>query len=245
MRTGRKNVDSRLATAAASCTAGGSSPIDTEPDLDTGLATRPHWAALPRDFYRRHPALVAPELLNKILLRDDGRAARIVEVEAYAGSEDPAAHSFRGMTARNATMFGEPGHLYVYFTYGMHWGSNAVCGDVGQGMGVLLRAAEPLHGLDAMRQLRPAARRDRDLASGPGKLSQAFGITGALDGADLVTADNGIAIVSDGTPPPRDPAVGPRIGISRAVEFPWRWHVPGSSHVSVRAPASGRRAPNG
>lgn len=204
------------------------------------------WKPLPRRFYRRHPALVAPELLNKILVRGDGRAARIVEVEAYAGSEDPAAHSFRGMTPRNATMFGEPGHLYVYFTYGMHWGSNAVCGDAGVGMGVLLRAGEPLLGVEAMRRLRPAARRDRDLASGPGKLSQAFGITGALDGADLVTANRGIAIVSDGMPPPADPVVGPRIGISRALDLPWRWCVPGNAHVSARSPGRprpGRRRP--
>src|SRR5690606_36200607 len=144
---------------------------------------------LPRTFSRRHAAEVAPQLLKKILVREDGRAARIVEVEAYAGSEDPAAHSFRGQTARTATMFCEAGHLYVYFTYGMHWGSNAVCGEVGQGFGVLLRAAEPLHGVDLMRAVRPAARRDRDLASGPGKLSQAFGITGQFDGADLVAAD--------------------------------------------------------
>ncbi|WP_132999568.1 DNA-3-methyladenine glycosylase [Luteimonas arsenica] len=198
----------------------------------------PDWQLLPRDFYRRHPTLVAPELLNKILVRADGRAGRIVEVEAYAGSEDPAAHSFRGMTARNATMFGEAGHLYVYFTYGMHWGSNAVCGEVGEGTGVLLRAMEPLRGLEVMRPLRPAARRDRDLASGPGKLSQAMGITRELDGADLVTAERGIGIVSDGMPPPRRPAVGPRIGISRAVELPWRWHVPGHLHVSGRRRAS-------
>lgn len=189
---------------------------------------------LPRDFYRRHPTAVAPELLNKILLRDDGRAGRIVEVEAYAGSEDPAAHSFRGRTPRNATMFGEPGHLYVYFTYGMHWGSNAVCGDEGEGAGVLLRALEPLHGLDAMRQLRGAGKRDTDLCSGPGKLSQAMGITRALDGADLTTGDQGIRIVSDGTPPPRDVVVGPRIGISRAQDFPWRWHLRGHPHVSVK-----------
>ncbi len=208
--------------------------VRQEQALDTALATPPHWTRLPRSFYRRHPAEVAPDLLNKILLRDDGRAARIVEVEAYAGSEDPAAHSFRGMTARNATMFGEAGHLYVYFTYGMHWGSNAVCGEVGDGLGVLLRAAEPMLGVDQMRRLRPAARRDRDLASGPGKLSQAFGITRELDGADLVTGAGGIAIVSDGTLPPDDPVVGPRIGISRAVDYPWRWHVPGSLHVSVR-----------
>lgn len=189
---------------------------------------------LPRDFYRRHPVQVAPELLNKILVRGDGRAARIVEVEAYAGSEDPAAHSFRGRTKRNATMFGEAGHLYVYFTYGMHWGSNAVCGEVGEGLGVLLRAAEPLQGQDAMRLVRPQAKRERDLASGPGKLSQAFGITGELDGADLVTADRGIALVSDGTAPPPHPVVGPRIGISKATDLLWRWHVPEHEHVSVR-----------
>ncbi|WP_084635431.1 DNA-3-methyladenine glycosylase [Pseudoxanthomonas sp. J35] len=199
------------------------------------------WRVLERRFYQRHPAVVAPELLNKILWRADGRAARIVEVEAYAGSEDPAAHSFRGRTARNATMFGEAGHLYVYFTYGMHWGSNAVCGEVGEGMGVLLRAAEPLSGVEAMRTARPRARIDRDLASGPGKLSQAFGITREFDGADLVEGGQGICIVSDGTPPPRHPAIGPRIGISRAVDYPWRWHVPDHPHVSARP----RRPVNG
>ncbi|WP_305806140.1 DNA-3-methyladenine glycosylase [Stenotrophomonas sp. YIM B06876] len=198
------------------------------------------WTVLPRAFYRRHPTRVAPELLNKILVRADGRAGRIVEVEAYAGRDDPAAHSFNGQTARNATMFGEPGHLYVYFTYGMHWGSNAVCGEVGEGVGVLLRAIEPLRGVEAMRAARPKARRDRDLGSGPGKLSQALGITGELDGADLVLGDRGIAIVSDGTLPPAAPVIGPRIGISRAVEFPWRWHVPDHAHVSVRTPAKPR-----
>ena len=209
------------------------------------LATIPDgWRILPREFYRRHPAEVAPKLLNKILLRDDGRAGRIVEVEAYGGGDDPAAHSYRGPTARNATMFGEPGRLYVYFSYGIHWGSNAVCGEVGEGVGVLLRAIEPVLGIEQMRQLRPKARRDRDIGSGPGKLSQAMGITGELDGADLVSADRGIAIVTDGLAPPRRPAVGPRIGISKAVDFPWRWHVPGHEHVSVR-PAGRFRASRG
>lgn len=192
------------------------------------------WRTLPRSFYRRHPTEVAPQLLNKLLVRDDGRAGRIVEVEAYAGDQDPAAHSFRGMTPRTASMFGECGHLYVYFTYGMHWGSNAVCGEVGQGWGVLLRALEPVQGLALIRQARPAIRHDRELASGPGRLSQAMGITKALDGADLVTNDQGIRIVSDGMSPPDDPVAGPRIGITRAVEFPWRWHVRGHAHVSGR-----------
>lgn len=192
------------------------------------------WQPLPRTFYQRHPAEVAPELLNKILVRADGRALRLVEVEAYAGSEDPAAHSFRGPTARTATMFGPAGHLYVYFSYGMHWGANAVCGPAGEGWGVLMRAGEPIAGVEAMRHVRPAARRDRDIASGPGKLSQALGITRALDGADLTSMEGGVAIVSDGTPPPAEPICGPRIGISRATDFPWRWHVPSSLHVSGR-----------
>lgn len=196
------------------------------------------WITLPRTFYQRHPTQVAPDLLNKLLVRDDGRAGRIVEVEAYAGSEDPAAHSYRGMTARTATMFGEAGHLYVYFSYGMHWGSNAVCGEVGQGWGVLLRALEPVDGLDLVRAARPAIRRDADLASGPGRLSQAMGITKALDGADLVRNDRGVRIVSDGMNPPDAPVVGPRIGISKAVALPWRWHVPGNAHVSGRRSAS-------
>lgn len=203
----------------------------------------PDGRVLPRAFYQRHPVLVAPELLNKVLVRADGRAARIVEVEAYGGHEDAAAHTYRGKTARNATMFGEAGHLYVYFTYGMHWGSNAVCGEEGEGLGVLLRAAEPLQGLDTMRASRPAARRDIDLASGPGKLSQAFGITRAFDGADLVERDAGITVVCDGMPPPTHPVVGPRVGISRAVDYPWRWHVPGNAHVSrTRSGAAATRS---
>ena len=191
----------------------------------------PGWKALPRKFYLRHPTEVAPELLNKLLVRDDGRAGRIVEVEAYSGADDPAAHSYRGRTARNATMFGDGGHMYVYFTYGMHWCANAVCGK-GQGWGVLLRAIEPVAGIELMREARGHPAKDRDIGSGPGKLGQAMGIAKALDGADLVKGDRGIRIMSDGTPPPDEPATGPRVGISRAVEHPWRWHVPAHAHVS-------------
>ena len=130
-------------------------------------------------------------------------------------------------------MFGKPGLLYVYFTYGMHWCCNPVCGEEGEGVAVLLRAAEPVARLDLMRAARgPAAKRDRDLCSGPARLCQAFGIDRALDGADLVSANGGLAIVDDGTPPPRDPVVGPRIGIRHAAEEPWRWYVRGNAHVS-------------
>ena len=189
---------------------------------------------LPRAFYRRDPREVAPDLLNKILASSDGRRARIVETEAYCGPIDAAAHTFRGQTARNAVMFGKPGLLYVYFTYGMHFCCNAVCGEEGEGVAVLLRAAEPLAGLALMRQARPAARRDRELCSGPARLCQAFGIARAQDGVDLVTGEGGLSIVDDGTPPPEEPVVTTRVGIRHAAEEPWRWYVPGNPHVSKR-----------
>ena len=187
---------------------------------------------LPRDFYARDARIVARALLNKVLVVGDGRAGRIVEVEAYLGSDDAAAHSHRGKTARNATMFGPAGHLYVYFTYGMHYCCNAICGDVDEGVGVLIRALEPIEGIERMRAARPRARRDVDLCNGPGKLTQALGIDRRHDGADLVVGDQGIVIVDDGTPPPRRPVATPRIGIRHAADLPWRWHVPRNPHVS-------------
>jgi len=189
---------------------------------------------LPRAFYRRDPREVAPELLNKVLVAADGRRARIVETEAYCGPIDAAAHTYRGQTPRNAVMFGAPGLLYVYFTYGMHYCCNAVCGEQGEGVAVLLRAAEPLAGLALMREARPAAKRDRDLCSGPARLCQAFGIARAQDGADLVTGVGGLTIVDDGVAPPADPVVTARIGIRHAAEEPWRWYVPGNPNVSKR-----------
>ncbi|MGK8203943.1 DNA-3-methyladenine glycosylase [Burkholderia cenocepacia] len=194
----------------------------------------PGWPGtlLPRAFFDRAATEVAPQLLNKILAAADGRAGRIVEVEAYAGAIDPAAHTYRGKTLRNATMFGPPGHLYVYFTYGMHWCCNCVCGPEGAGTGVLIRALEPLLGIERMRAARPPRVSDRDLCRGPARLTQAMGIDGAQDGIDLVRASDGFAIVDDGTPPPAMPTRGPRIGIRVGRDLPWRWWVPGNRHVS-------------
>jgi DNA-3-methyladenine glycosylase len=201
------------------------------PDSIASLLERPA-IVLPRMFYARDPRVVAPDLLNKVLLAADGRSGRIVETEAYCGAEDAAAHSWRGRTARNAVMFGPPGRLYVYFTYGMHWCCNPVCGEEGEGVAVLLRALAPLTGLSAMREARPSCRRDRDLCRGPARLCQALGIAGTQDGIDLVGGTGGFTIVDDGTPPPAQPGVSARIGISRAAAEPWRWYVTDDPHVS-------------
>lgn len=189
---------------------------------------------LPRTFYRRDSREVAPELLNKLLVRDDGSVARIVEVEAYMGSIDAGSHAYRGETKRNRTMFAGPGLLYVYFTYGMHWCANAVCGQVGSGVAVLLRAAAPMQGLEQMWERRPRARVERDLLSGPAKLCQGFGIDGAFDGADLVRRDRGVALADDGTAPPTEPGCSTRIGLTAGAEHPWRWFVEGDPNVSRR-----------
>ncbi len=191
-------------------------------------------------FFEGDALEVAPKLLNKLLVRG-GLVGRIVEVEAYRGSEDPASHAYRGMTPRNATMFGPAGRLYVYFTYGMHWCANVVCRPEGIAQAVLLRAAAPLAGTEAMQAARGSARRQRDLASGPARLCQAFGITGADDGADLVAVDRGIYIADDGVPPPDHPGVSGRVGIRDGVDLPWRWWVPGDENVS-RPPAAKRGA---
>ncbi|MDR3445053.1 MULTISPECIES: DNA-3-methyladenine glycosylase [unclassified Dyella] len=182
-----------------------------------------------RPFFERPSTEVAPQLLNKILAGADGRAGRIVEVEAYVGSMDPAAHTYRGQTPRNAVMFGPAGHMYVYFTYGMHWCSNCVC-QVGEG--VLIRALEPLHGVDLMYEARSWGMKERDLCRGPARLTQAMGITGAQNGIDLVGARDGFAILDDGMPPPKALVGGPRIGIRVGVDLPWRWSVPNNRYVS-------------
>lgn len=166
--------------------------------------------------------LAAPRVLGCVLALGDLRA-RIVETEAYDGPNDPGAHSYRGMTPRNASMFGPPGHAYVYFTYGNHWMLNVGCGPVGYGAAVLIRAAQPLSGLEAMRTRRPKALRDEDLLSGPGKLAQAFGIDRRFDGLDLLDPEGALRLL------PGEPVthvlVGPRIGLApgKGDTFPWRF----------------------
>jgi len=173
----------------------------------------------------------APGLIGWTLLVD-GVGGRIVEVEAYEET-DPASHSFGGPRPRNAVMFGGPGHLYVYRSYGIHWCANIVCGPAGYGSGVLLRALEPTHGLDEMRRRR-GVNDDRLLCSGPGRLTQALGITGAHNGADLTAPPFVLRA------PAHNPSVvrTPRIGISRAVELDWRYVEAGTSWSS----RPGRRA---
>jgi DNA-3-methyladenine glycosylase len=164
---------------------------------------------------------------------------RIVEVEAYCGTQDPGSHAYRGPTPRNLVMFGPPGGLYVYRSYGVHWCANAVCGPEGVGEAVLIRALAPVAGVGEMRAARDQGQRravaDRDLCRGPGRLCQALGITVAHNGADLVTGDRGVAIVDDMTPPPSAPGTSVRIGLTKGAEHPWRFFVPNDRHVSRSA----------
>jgi DNA-3-methyladenine glycosylase len=191
---------------------------------------------LTRAFYARDSLALAPLLLNKLLVHDEpeGRlAVRIVEVEAYRGAVDPGSHAYRGQTPRTTVMFGPPGHLYVYFTYGMHWCANVVArGEPGDASAVLLRAGEPIEGLDVMRARRPAARRDRDLCSGPARLAQALGIAKPENGVSLLRGPFGI--FDDDVAPPRRPGRSTRVGLAvgKGEDSPWRWFVTGNEHVS-------------
>ncbi len=197
----------------------------------------PRRRVVPRRFYRRDSRELAPLLLNKVLVHGE-RSARLVEVEAYAGSEDPGSHAYTGMRPRNATMFGPSGHLYVYRSYGVHWCANIVCGEEGWASAVLLRGATPLTGLDEMYASRPGITRERDLCGGPGRLCQALGIDVTFDGTDIVDGTDGVYLVDDGTPPPDDPGVSTRIGLSagKGDDSPWRFYVRGAVGVS-RAPS--------
>jgi DNA-3-methyladenine glycosylase len=193
--------------------------------------------ALPRNFYDRDPRLVGPELLGKILVRRDGRkllTGRIVEVEAYLGSEDPAAHASIGKTRRNAVLFGPPGYAYVYFIYGNHYCLNVSCLPDGVPGGILFRAVEPIHGIEAMFKLRGIDESSdlRRLTRGPGRLAAAFGITRDRDnGKDLADSRSDLYIADDGSTPP-EMLITKRIGITKAADMPLRYVVPGNRFVS-------------
>jgi DNA-3-methyladenine glycosylase len=198
---------------------------------------------LPREFYDRDPRRVSRELLGKVLVRREGRrvrTARIVEVEAYLGMDDSAAHSFAGRTARNAVLFGPPGHAYVYFIYGNHYCLNVSCLPDGVAGGILFRALEPLAGIEEMALARglsvagaaTSARDLRQLTSGPGRLAEAFGITRERDnGKDLTSARSDLFIADDGYRVRRI-LTTPRIGITKAVERPLRYVISGNEFVS-------------
>jgi len=182
---------------------------------------------LGRGFFARSVHEVAPELIGSTLLVD-GAGGRIVEVEAY-DAEDPASHGFRGETARNRAMFGSPGRAYVYRSYGVHWCLNLVCGPKGVPEAVLVRALEPTHGLERMRERR-GLEDERLLCAGPGRLCQALGVTGAHDGLALDAPPFALLAAEESTAVAR----GSRVGITRAADLPWRYGLAGSSFVSRR-----------
>ena len=182
---------------------------------------------LTRGFFAGTVHEVAPELIGATLLVD-GVGGKIVEVEAY-DQDDPASHGFRGRTARTASMFGPPGHAYVYRSYGIHWCLNLVCAEEGRAEAALVRALEPTAGVAAMRERR-GLQAERALCSGPGKLCQALGITRLLDGVALDEPPFEL-LAREGEPPL---SVGPRVGITRAVEQPWRYGLAGSPFLSRR-----------
>lgn len=197
----------------------------------------PKSATLPQSFFVHNPETVARALLGKRIVRDlDGQrmAGRIVEVEAYFGLDDPAAHAFAGRTARNAVLFGPPGFAYVYFIYGMYYCLNVSCEPDGQAGCVLIRALEPLEGLDIMARLRklPSAAKPRLLASGPGRLCQALDITRAAhNGLDVTSPASCLRIEDDGYRP-QDIVITPRIGIRHAAERPARFFIGGNKFIS-------------
>lgn len=191
---------------------------------------------------------LAPALLGAVVVHDapDGRVAvRLTEVEAYRGQDDPGSHAFRGRTPRTAVMFGPAGHLYVYFTYGMHWCANVVCGPDGEATAVLLRAGEVVEGFEVARSRRPAARSDVELARGPARLATTLGLGKAHDGADLCATGGPVRILGG---EPYDAArlrTGPRVGVAGdggdGVRFPWRYWLDGEATVSAFRPGVSRR----
>lgn len=194
---------------------------------------------LPRAFFNRDPRHVARQLMGKILVREASGlklTARIVEVEAYLGEDDPAAHAAAGRTLRNAVLFGPPGHAYIYFIYGNHYCLNVSCEPEGQAGGVLFRALEPMTGIDEMARARHVdLHGEKDwpkLTAGPGRLCQAFGITRASDnGRDLTFPASGLWIGDDGFRP-RAITTTPRVGITKAAQAPLRYLLAGNPFVS-------------
>jgi len=190
---------------------------------------------LARSFYERHTVRVAKELLGKVLVRRLGSTelkGMIVEAEAYRGQDDPASHAYVGRTEGNEVMFGQPGHGYVYFTYGMHYCLNVTTEPIGQAGAVLIRAAQPVKGIEVMKKKR-GIDRIRDLTNGPAKLTQAFAVTGALNGHDLTTVDK-LFIAENDKPEAFHIASTSRIGIRAGLDRPWRFFIKGNRFVSKK-----------
>jgi DNA-3-methyladenine glycosylase len=199
-----------------------------------------------RELLARPAPQLAPRLLGAVLVSRVGAAevaVRLTEVEAYQGLDDPASHAFRGATRRTAVMFGPAGHLYVYFTYGMHWCANIVCGVEGQAAAVLLRAGEVVRGSAIARQRRPAARSAPELARGPARLASCLGIGPDQYGIDL--CDPAATVGLESLPRRRSAAVlaGPRVGIATATERCWRFWLADEPSVSPFRPGRRRRVP--
>ena len=190
---------------------------------------------LPRAFYERPTETVARELLGAVVVRrleGETLAGRIVETEAYLGGNDQAAHSYAGVTPRTSVIFGPGGHAYVYFIYGVHHCLNLIAQPAGVPGCVLVRALEPVSGLDMMRLRRGRPRKDRDLASGPGKLCQALGIGLAEYGADVTDPTGALTVLPSNLPAPLDITVSTRIGIRRSADLPLRFFIRDNEHVS-------------
>jgi DNA-3-methyladenine glycosylase len=191
------------------------------------------------------PALgVAPRLLGARIVSTVGEArvvVRLTEVEAYAGAQDPASHAFRGRTPRNAVMFGPPGHLYCYFTYGMHWCANVVCGTDGVATAVLLRAGEVVEGVLAARTRRPSARGLRELAQGPARLAACLGLDRGANGVDLCDPSSPVVLTGVRSRRPARVLSGPRVGVAAASERPWRFWLATEPTVSAYRPGAPRR----
>jgi DNA-3-methyladenine glycosylase len=191
-------------------------------------------APVGRAFYERPVLEVARDLLGAVVVHAQV-AVRLTEVEAYAGDVDPASHAFRGQTPRNTVMFGPAGHAYVYFTYGMHFCVNLVCGSAGHASAVLLRAGQVVDGLDVARARRRGAR-DRDLARGPARLTLALGVDHECNGVDVTRRDAPLRVLRGDPVPEAVVRRGPRVGVNAAPELPWRLWVDGDPTVSVYRP---------